>query len=120
MNTMLTALLVWWWNVLVRHSSPFEYVHVSTGNNHITHTQNEKTQEGYVFEVIQLKVSRRPRTLFRSRTVYQYRVTRHYFHKEKFVRSQSDVMPEFCSFLFRNTKVPHVLAVNAFLKIYEK
>lgn len=117
---MLTALLVWWWNVLMTHSTPFRYAHVSTGNNHITHTQNDPMQNAYVFEVVQLKVSRHPKLPFLPRVIYQYRVTRHHFHKDKFVKSQTDVMPELCSRLFRNTKVPHVLAVNAFLNIYEK
>lgn len=84
------------------------------------HTEVITRRDGeyfYLIEVKQIKYCRRPRPPFMRRVVYLYQVTQYVFKDKHVIDTISRTMPELCNFMFRNTKVPYVLAVNAFLDL---
>lgn len=102
------------WNMLVEYQKPVEYTAIETNNNHTFKTN--KNDLIFLLEVKQLRVKRKPRFPFISKVIYQYDVTQYTFRDNVFVNKRNARMPEFSFFLFRNTKIPHVLATNAFLE----
>ena len=111
---LIAGLLMYVWNAFVDFQKPIVYTIVETNNNQ-TFRFN---RDGFIYllEVKQLRKKRKPRFPFRSKIVYLYEVTQYTFKDNAFVNKRSDKLPEFCIFLFRNTKIPHVLAANAFLE----
>ena len=115
---IIAALLMYLWNTVVEYQKPVKYSSIETNNNHSFRFHKDNVV--YVLEVKQLKVRRKPRFPFRSRTSYLYEVTQYVFKNGDFVDRITVRMPEFSSLLFRNTKIPHVLAVNAFLEFHKE
>ena len=115
---IVSGLLMYIWNIFVDYHKPVKYTYDETHNNHMF-----RINEGnltYVLEVKQIKVKRKPRFPFKSRVSYLYEVTQYVFKNGDFVNRITERMPEFSFFLFRNTKIPHVLAVNAFLEFHKE
>lgn len=102
------------WNTVVHYQKPVTYKVVETPNRYMSH-QHEAGGITYIFEVKQLRHSRTPKKPFIGKTVYQYEVTQYVFKEGDFQASVTKEMPEYSFWLFRNTKIPHVLAINAFL-----
>ena len=73
----------------------------------------------YMLEVQQIRYSRSPKSPFARKVIYVYHVTQYVFKDKHLVKTISKTMPEFSGKLFRNTRVPYVLAVNAFLELIE-
>lgn len=114
---LITSLLMYVWNYFVDYQKPVEYSQVETNNNY--RFKVEKDEQVLIIEVKQLKLSRIPKKPFRSKVVYLYEVTQYAFKDGVFTGSINDKYPEFCTRLFRNTKIPHLMAVNAFLGVKE-
>ena len=73
----------------------------------------------YVMEVTQIRHCRNPKPPFIGKAIYVYQVTQYVFKDKHLVNTISKTMPEFSGKMFRNTRVPYVLAVNAFLELIE-
>ena len=73
----------------------------------------------YMLEVQQIRYSRSPKPPFVGKVIYVYQVTQYVFKDKHLVNTISKTMPEFSGKMFRNTRVPYVLAVNAFLELIE-
>ncbi len=102
------------WNMIVNYQKPIVYELSETPNRYMSH-QHEGDGITNIFEVKQLKHSRIPKKPFRGKVIYQYEVTQYVFKEGNFQSSKTERMPEYGGWLFRNTKVPHILAINAFL-----
>lgn len=103
------------WNYLASRQLPVYYTRTGTGNNHtFKRTEGENV---VVLVVKQFKCVRNPKFPFRTRTIYQYEVSHFIFKNSAFVSKVVMDIPEYCNSLFRNTNIPHLLAVNAFLEV---
>lgn len=112
----MRLLLSFFWNWWVKFHIPVTY------QAQFVNKEVFKRKDGdyfHVIEVSQFKYSRVPRPPFLGRAVYQYEVTQCIFKDKHLVTKTTRVMPEYSSILFRNTRVPYVLAVNAFLELIE-
>lgn len=114
MGNLLIGFVMFLWNKMVHHQKPITYDAVETPNRYMCH-QKHPGDITHVFEVKQLKMSRTPKKPFWGKTIYQYEVTMYVFVGGEYEQKRSARLPEYCYFLFRNTKIPHVLAINAFL-----
>ena len=109
----LVVLLYQIWNKITELQKPVKYEQVETNNNH--RFKHEVNGCVLIFEVKQLRECRIPKFPFLRKTVYQYAVTQYAFKDGVFTNAKEDKIPEFCNWVFRNTKIPHLMAVNAFL-----
>lgn len=107
-------MLSFFWNWLVQFHQPVQYKAELVNTEVITKKDDDYH---YVMEVSQIRYNRTPKPPFIGRKVYAYQVTQYVFKDKHLVNSVSKTIPEFSSFMFRNTRVPYVLAVNAFLEL---
>ena len=114
LNQLIVLLLSYFWNLFVDLHDPVYYDSLTTGSNVF------KRDEGglsFLTVVNQLRLTRKPRFPFPTKEVYQYEVIEFTFKDNHLIDKQTMTMPEYSSFWFRNTRVPYVLAVNAFKKL---
>jgi len=116
MGSLILRVMMHFWNIINIYQRPVVYQQTVTNNRYMSH-KRELDNVTHVFDVKQLKISRTPRKPFRAKAVYSYEVSRYTFREGEFIDKHTVRMPELCLFLFRNTKIPHVLAINAFLNI---
>ena len=110
---VLVVLLSHIWNFVTEYQKPINYITSETHNNHLLkHGEGDNV---VIFEIKQIKRMRIPRHPFPKRTVYQYVVTQYTYREGNNINISRDTLPEYCGKLFRNTKIPHLMAVNAFL-----
>ena len=101
----MRLVLSFFWNWWVQYHAPVSY-----------HSKLLNTE---VMEVRQIRYNRNPKPPFVGKVIYVYHVTQYVFKDKHLVKTISKTMPEFSGKLFRNTRVPYVLAVNAFLELIE-
>lgn len=116
MDKLISMLLTFIWNFIYEYQRPVLYFECETNNNYSVKHIDPASNLHYIFEVKQIKLQRRPQKPFWKSTVYLYDVNQYLFVNGKFVDKVCIRYPEYSLSLFRNTKVPHVLAINAFLE----
>ena len=109
-------MLSFFWNWWVQYHAPVSY-HSKLLNTEVITKKDDIFQ--YVMEVRQIRYNRNPKPPFVGKVIYVYHVTQYVFKDKHLVKTISKTMPEFSGKLFRNTRVPYVLAVNAFLELIE-
>lgn len=107
-------MLSFLWNWLVQFHMPV-YYKAQLVNTEVITKRDDAFH--YVIEVTQIRYSRNPKPPFLGKVVYVYKVTQYVFKDKHLINTVSKTMPEFSGRLFRNTRVPYVLAVNAFLEL---
>lgn len=107
------AILVWFWNVLAKLHAPVKYESLVTGNSYTSRTE-DKNGISQLYYVKQLKIIRSPRRPFFPRIQYIYEVTEMTYRDNRFEIGKTRSFPDLAGGLFRRTKIPHVLAINAF------
>lgn len=109
----LVILLSHFWNKVTEYQKPIVYKSIETHNNY--RLKHELDGCLLILEIKQLRQVRAPRFPFLNRTVYQYAITQYTYKEGVNVSVVKDKYPEYCWRWFRNTKIPHLMAVNAFL-----
>lgn len=112
----MRLVLSFFWNWWVQYHAPVSY-HSELLNTEVITKKDDIFQ--YVMEVRQIRYNRNPKPPFVGKVIYVYHVTQYVFKDKHPVKTISKTMPEFSGKLFRNTRVPYVLAVNAFLELIE-
>lgn len=109
----IAGLLMYLWNWLVKFQEPVTYSETET--NHDYKFRINRTDCTHIIVVKQLKLVRKTSNSIWKKVVYVYDVKQYTFVDGNNCTVKGDRYPEYCWALFRITKIPHLMAMNAFL-----
>lgn len=110
---IVAGLLMYLWNWMIDFQKPITYSETETHNDY--KLKINRTDCTQIIVVKQLRLVRKPSRLFKKKVAYLYDVTQYTFIDGKNCAIKSNRYPEYCWSLFRITKIPHLMAMNAFL-----